>query len=54
MFVCRKLIRSLSLSCLDVDKVLAEKELEARRKVLEERRLREEARLAKTSHNPTA
>jgi len=34
---------------LDVERTLAEKELEARRKVLEERRLREEARLASLS-----
>jgi hypothetical protein len=37
------------LFALDVHQVLAEKELEARRKVLEERRLREEARLASLS-----
>jgi hypothetical protein len=36
---------------LDVLQTLAEKELEARRKVLEERRLREEARLASLSTN---
>ena len=39
---------------VDVDQVLAEKELEARRKVLEERRLREEARLAQSSQTPHA
>jgi hypothetical protein len=36
-------------SISDVHQTLAEKELEARRKVLEERRLREEARLASLS-----
>lgn len=39
---------------VEVERVLAEKELEARQKLLEERRLREEARLARTSHTPTA
>lgn len=39
---------------VDVERVLAEKELEARRKVLEERRLREEARLAQSSQTPQA
>jgi hypothetical protein len=34
---------------VDVDQTLAEKELEARRKILEERRLREEARLSAKS-----
>lgn len=42
-------------SCfIGVDQVFAEKELEARRKILEERRLREEARLAPPSSTPDA
>ena len=40
------LVDSARMICLDVHQILAEKELEARQKVLEERRLREEARLA--------